>query len=300
MSMFPTKVLSAVDGSEEAETAARASIELSERTGSELHVVYVAPVPGIFYVYMPEAPDQLREIAEREGRGTLDDQLEKIRALGGEVAEAHLGAGPPGLEIVRSGEEIDAGLIVVGSRGIGSLQRVLLGSASESTVHHAHCPVLVVRPQGEGEVSVLGDKILVAVDGSEEAEMAVQVATELAGATGAELHIIHALHVEPPMPYPYPYAKERWEESLEKAKKEARVFVEEQAENAEAKTGIVAQAHFRLGLPDREIVRLGEELDAGLLIMGSRGLGGFKRALMGSVSDSVVRHAHSSVLVVRQ
>lgn len=300
MSMFPTKILVAVDGSEEAERAARVGVELSAKTGSELHVVYAAPVPGLFYVYVPEAPEQLREIAEREGRGTLDEQLVKIKEMGGEVAETHLGVGSPDAEIVRVGEEIGAGLLLVGSRGIGSLRRALMGSVSESTVHHAHCPVLVVRPDGKSETNVLGNRVLVAIDGSEEAEMAVEAAAELAGITGSELHVVHALPTEPPMPYPYPYAKERWEESLEQTKKRARAFVEERAGQIETETGIVAQAHLRLGQPDREIVRLGEELDAGVLVVGSRGLGGVKRALMGSVSNSVVRHAHSPVLVMRR
>ena len=52
--------------------------------------------------------------------------------------------------------------------------------------------------------------------------------------------------------------------------------------------------------PAAEIVRLGEDMDAGLIVVGSRGLGGVRRALMGSVSDSVVRHAHCPVLVVRR
>jgi nucleotide-binding universal stress UspA family protein len=61
----------------------------------------------------------------------------------------------------------------------------------------------------------------------------------------------------------------------------------------------VAQAHLGVGVPDREIVELAEKLGAGLVVMGSRGRGGIRRALMGSVSDSVVRHAHCPVLVVR-
>ncbi len=113
------------------------------------------------------------------------------------------------------------------------MRRTLLGSVSESTVHHAHCPVLVVRPREDDE-SLLGKRILVATDDSEEARMAVEAAVDLAAATGAELHLVHALTVDPPMPYPYPYAKERWEESLEKAKKKAQTFVEEQAEKLKA------------------------------------------------------------------
>jgi nucleotide-binding universal stress UspA family protein len=69
----------------------------------------------------------------------------------------------------------------------------------------------------------------------------------------------------------------------------------------EGKTGDeVAGVHARLGRPDAEIVGLAEELGAGLIVLGSRGLGTLRRALMGSVSDSVVRHAHCPVLVVRE
>jgi len=64
--------------------------------------------------------------------------------------------------------------------------------------------------------------------------------------------------------------------------------------------GTLTQAHLRMGKADVQIVDLAEELGAGLVVVGSRGLGGIKRALMGSVSDSVMRHAHCPVLVVRE
>jgi nucleotide-binding universal stress UspA family protein len=64
--------------------------------------------------------------------------------------------------------------------------------------------------------------------------------------------------------------------------------------------GEVVEVHARLGRPDAEIVGLADELGAGLIVLGSRGLGSLRRALMGSVSDSVVRHAHCPVLVVRE
>jgi len=68
----------------------------------------------------------------------------------------------------------------------------------------------------------------------------------------------------------------------------------------EAVGGTVWQAHLRMGRPDAEIIALAEEIEAGLLVMGSRGLGGIRRALMGSISGSVVRHTHCPVLVVRK
>ena len=63
----------------------------------------------------------------------------------------------------------------------------------------------------------------------------------------------------------------------------------------------MAEAHLVRGRPDREVVHLSEgDRGPGLIIMGSRGLGGVRRALMGSVSDCVVRHAHCPVLIVRE
>ncbi len=89
-----------------------------------------------------------------------------------------------------------------------------------------------------------------------------------------------------------------WAEAAERERL-LRTFVEKQAERIGAEDAVIARAHLRLGRPDQEIVRLGEELGAGLIVMGSRGLDEVRRALMGSVSDSVVRHAHGSVLVIQ-
>jgi nucleotide-binding universal stress UspA family protein len=61
------------------------------------------------------------------------------------VAETHLKSGEPDKEILRMAEDLGAGLIVIGSRGLGAVSRTLMGSVSESVVRHAHCPVFVVR-----------------------------------------------------------------------------------------------------------------------------------------------------------
>ena len=306
MSMFPTRILLATDGSPEAERAARAAVELAEKTGSELHVVHAAPMPSIHAIperaaYAPEpAFQELRGIAEREGRKDLDEQVRKMEEAGGKVAEAHLRVGRSDEEIVRLAEEIGAGLVVMGSRGYGPLRRVLMGSVSDSVVRHAHCQVLVVRPRGRQERDILDGRILLAVDGSKGASAAARVAAELAKSTGSELHVTFGMSTEPQTPYSHPLAGERWDWSLEQAEQDARTFVEEQAERIGAEDEVTTRAHLRLGQPDHEIIKLGEELDAGLIVMGSRGLGGIRRALMGSVSDSVVRHAHGSVLIVRE
>jgi nucleotide-binding universal stress UspA family protein len=71
--------------------------------------------------------------------------VEKIKASGGKVESSHYTTGRPDAEIVALAEEIGAGLIVMGARGVGGIRRALTGSVSDSVVRHAHCPVLVVR-----------------------------------------------------------------------------------------------------------------------------------------------------------
>ena len=75
--------------------------------------------------------------------------LQKVRETGGTVAQAHLRMGKADIEIVELAKEIDAGLLILGSRGLGRIERALIGSVSDSVVRHAHCPVTVVRQEKE-------------------------------------------------------------------------------------------------------------------------------------------------------
>jgi nucleotide-binding universal stress UspA family protein len=148
MSVFPTKILLATDGSDEAAMAAEAAAELSKQSGSEIHVAYVLPAPAQLighHLYSAEMRESLLGAAEREAETFLKDRAEQIGADGGKVAETHLRSGEPDKEILRLAEELGAGLIVIGSRGLGAVSRTLMGSVSESVVRQAHCPVFVVR-----------------------------------------------------------------------------------------------------------------------------------------------------------
>ncbi len=145
MSIFPTKILLATDGSEEAALAARTAIDIADKTGSELHVVHVGEFLPTFFAQTEVEPAQL----EREARELLDEQVKSIEGAGGTVKNAHFRLGRADDEIVALAEQIDAGLVVMGSRGLGGIRRALMGSVSDSVVRHAHCPVLVVRGKEE-------------------------------------------------------------------------------------------------------------------------------------------------------
>ena len=141
MSIFPTKILLATDGSQESELAGRTAADLAKSHDSQLHVIYVEPALPMIDQFAAPGPERTMPDSQQ----LLDEQVKHIEEAGGTVTEAHLRLGRPDEQIVRVGEEVGAGLIVTGSRGHGGLRRALMGSVSDSVVRHAHCPVLVIR-----------------------------------------------------------------------------------------------------------------------------------------------------------
>jgi nucleotide-binding universal stress UspA family protein len=141
VSIFPTKILVATDGSREAKLAVTTAADLAKSTDSELHVVHVGELRPTFLAQTEEEPAEL----QREARRLLDEQERRVEEAGGTVKEAHLRQGRADEEIVDLAEGLGIGLIVMGSRGRGRIRRALMGSVSDSVVRHAHCPVTIVR-----------------------------------------------------------------------------------------------------------------------------------------------------------
>jgi nucleotide-binding universal stress UspA family protein len=154
MSIFPTKIVLATDGSKEAELAATTAADLANSTNSELHLLCVAPgnPDPVYQIHEAglryETYEQALEAVKGEAQEVLDGQVQKVQEAGGSIKEAHLMIGERRDEaIIHLAEELGAGLIVMGSRGLGGVRRSLMGSVSDSVVRHAHCPVMVVRPE---------------------------------------------------------------------------------------------------------------------------------------------------------
>ncbi len=288
MSIFPTKILLATDGSKDAWLATNTAIGLAMVTGSELHVVNVGVVAPTLLKPLDVKPARV----EQEARRLLDEEVKNIEKVGGTVARSHLRMGDTAQEIVDLAQEHKAGLIAVGSRGTSRIKRALIGSVSDSVVRHAQCPVMVVR----WKPLIFPARILVATDGSEEATLAAKAAAELAQRTYSELHIVSVADA---------YSSYYYVQQIglgDDLPQRAQDVLDNQVKEIEQSGREVARTHVRVSQrhPSDEIVRVAEETGADLVVMGSRGLGGIKRALMGSVSDSVVRHAHCPVLVVRK
>jgi hypothetical protein len=107
MSIFPTRILLATDGSEEAEMAAKTTVGLAQRTGSELHVIHILALPLDTQDPSSFEPGWRRQL-ETRARSELKDEVDTIEASGGAVADTHLGVGRPDAEIVALAEEMSS------------------------------------------------------------------------------------------------------------------------------------------------------------------------------------------------
>ena len=153
MSIFPTRILLATDGSEEAELAALRAVDIAEMTDSELHVVHVGVLPTFLESYPGTLgySGKLYEQIEEESRERLRELSWQVKVAGGTVAGSHPRMGAVDLEVVALAKELGVGLIVMGCRGHRGIRRAIEGSISDGVIRHAPCPVLVIRSHERAE-----------------------------------------------------------------------------------------------------------------------------------------------------
>ncbi|SCG17130.1 Nucleotide-binding universal stress protein, UspA family [Micromonospora echinofusca] len=279
-------VVAGVDGSPAsllaAEHAARAAVLRSR----PLHLVhgYLHPLGyGVpinpYDVGLPAPTEEAQKMLEH----TAVDLEGRCPGLTVEVRQV---AGGPGATLVE--ESRRAELVVVGSRGLGGFAGLLLGSVGTQVAAHAHCPVLVVRP-AEEPIPVAGP-VLVGVDGSESAELAVGYAADEATRRGDGLVLVH---VQPPDGDGPADGGPRTPDA-----ESAELLATAEAAVRGSHPGLAVEARV-LRAPKAEQALVEASADAALVVVGSRGRGGFAGLLLGSVSQALVQHARCPVLVAR-
>ena len=183
-----------------------------------------------------------------------------------------------------------ASIIVLGTRGRGPVRVLVLGSVSVAVASHAECPVAVVRPaerDGEGELG----HVVVGVDGSPASTAAVDFAFELASMEGREFDVVHCWSSHDTFIDPTSY-----QQRLDQLAAHEWLLTETLAGYAEKYPDVVVHQHLPDTGPVAGLVELSETASA--VVVGSRGRTGPK-SLIGSVSRSLVEHAHCTVVVVR-
>lgn len=250
-----------------------------------LHVLDIRALRAPFLSQPVMAGTELyiqEEIQRMEIRSAkiLGEAREELAALNlkGKVCKDQ---GPVAPKVLEHAPKRD-GLLVVGSQGLDALDRFMLGSVSTNLIHHATCPVLVVK----GEAAPLR-RIILATDGSSSSAraLAFMLAKFQPNRSTPEPIHVNVVHVIPPVKYPG-------------LKEPGRKLVEGCIQKL-VKAGYTAEPLCQVGKPEEEIMKAASKHHADLIVMGAKGLGAVARFLLGSVSTRVVQRANCSVLVVR-
>ncbi len=294
MSGFPTRILAATDGSEDADLALRAAADLSSRTGSELHVVHVWPGPPLPVTRHSAgaglARDDPRE-HEMKARELLERQVSRAKIARRIIARKHLREGRPAEEITELAEELGVGLVITGSRGLNAVKRLVVGSVSEGVVSLAPCPVLVVRG---GEGAWPPSRVVVGDDTSPEAKRAGERAASIGGLFGAPVLLVGAYL--PEGRYISSAVNRQVTRDIARRTEE---FLETRASQLEDVSGVRPRVRVVEGYPAAAIQEAAEEGgEPTLAAVGRRGLGAVARFALGSVSSDVLRSVIGPVLIV--
>jgi nucleotide-binding universal stress UspA family protein len=287
-----TKILCPTDFSPGAERALRTAARLANETGAELVIAHSWYIPPSAYTLEAPFPGEVvQEIVDDAQRG-LDTAVRQAAAAGVTRVSGKLLTGAPWVEIVNALEQEACDLCVIGTHGRTGLSRILLGSVAEKVIRHAPCSTLAVRPDGELKPF---SHALVPTDFSASAEHAVELATELVQPEGS----ITLLHI---VELPVRFSGEIWDPELARElDKRAAVRLEQTAATLRTHGRHRVDVRTRIGYPGAQaLAALDADPAIDLVVMGSHGRTGIKRALLGSVAEKVVRHARCPVLVVRK
>jgi nucleotide-binding universal stress UspA family protein len=339
-------IVAPIDGSVNAQVALDLSTDLAARYDAQLILLHVTAHDGNVPEELYDAASRELEEAESSGRktGDLTQQSRHLRVLeqmghmllrkaqeaaqdkGVRNSETVIDVGDPGERILHHAKQRSADLIVMGSRGFGELKGLVLGSVSHKVFHLAPCSCVTVHGRDEQGVLAGIESILVPTDGSDRADKAVDLASEMAGKYGAKLVLLYVMWRGPSLQdlrssINVDQLSETAREELDPARhpiaehvssafippvvsKDTLKEIGEQVLSrgqlaAEAKGVRAPKLLLKEGDPARVIVNIAGREQADMIAMGSRGLGGVEGLLAGSVSYKVNHAVRCSCMIVR-
>lgn len=277
-------ILVGYDGSKQSGVAVRWGARMAMRRQEPLEVLTAVPMPVVHPVeFLPPvtADEFAAEAAKIAAKGVAIVREEGASDVTGRGVTAN-----PAHALVET--SADASLIVVGNRGHHELVETMLGSVGYAISAHAECPAVIVR----GDVLDRLDRVVLAYDGSEPAGRAAAFAAETARDAGASVHIVGAWS-DPAATYGLPVVSDAKEiaDDVHKELQAARQAILASHPDLQVTTEVAR------GYAPVAIARVAA--GAGLLVVGSRGRGGFRSLLLGSVSRRLVSTAPCPVAVVR-
>ena len=295
------RILIAYDGSPGAEQSLRLADSIDWPADSTLRIASViepmlsfvgAPMAGGFDIPPPEVDAEITAYQQEQVTKAAESLRSDDRTVEGIVLR-----GRPATALVDEATRFGADLVMGGSRGHGTISRLLLGSVSAEVVDHAPCPVLVSRTQSIR-------RVIFATDGSAPSGAAETVLSTWPIFERPPIHVISVAEVVKPWhtgiaPTMYRQVMEAHARDLAEARAEHTRIAEETTARLRA-LGLQAEAAVREGDAAAEIIAAAAEVHAGLVVIGSRGRTGIASAVLGSVARNVLHGSAASVLVVHE
>ena len=295
------RILLAVDGSPSASRARDLVASLAWPPGSVVRVVAaldVAPAlwGGPWIPAIPAGADEYEAHALRELTAVVEDARAPLEAAGLTV-EADLLRGSPALAIPDDAKIWKPDVTVVGSRGHGPVEALLLGSVSSAVVDHAEGPVLVARSDHVRS-------IVLAEDGSPAGIAARDLVLGWPAFAGIPVRVVGVVDIAAPWrsgiaPTMFGAAMNLYTEMITSSRETYNQVVAATVATLQA-AGRTAEGELREGDPADQLTRAVHDVAGDLIVIGSRGHTGVSRIVMGSVAHSVLLHSRCSVLVVKQ
>jgi nucleotide-binding universal stress UspA family protein len=275
-----------IDGSEHSRLALKWAADEAMRRGSQLRVLYaqITEPKNVPVWYEPGSSDL------SPGQAIVDDALGLVTVRHSSVGvQAEVVEWPPALVLTVAGRSAE--LVVVGARGKGGFDELLLGSVSDQCIQYAHCPVAVVHADPDDlPLRAVRPRIVVGVDGSLGSTRALRWALDEAPLRSASVEAVFAWQYPPIGAFVLGPAQ-----GYEVAAREIVDAATEYAGQGAPEAPFEAVSRFEATVP----ALLDASVGAELLVVGSRGHGRFRHALLGSVAHQCAQHAKCSVIVVR-
>jgi nucleotide-binding universal stress UspA family protein len=288
--MYET-ILLPTDGSAGADDATTRGLDLARVADATVHILSVVDT-SVQPAGLDDADaETLRQQQEARCRAATDRIVEQANDSGLECVD-HIRQGVPYETILAYAAEQDIDLVVMGSHGRTGAERARFGSTTERVITLGDVPVMSVPLGDTADVRAgygLYDEIVVATDGSDDAEAAAENGIEIAERYGAD---IHAIYVVDTAIYDLEDAPRSIVGLLKEGGRQATAAVAAEARER----NLPAETNVLRGRPDEEIIRFADGVDADLIVLGSRGRGAAPDRLLGSVAARAIEHAEIPVL----
>ncbi|AJK69948.1 universal stress protein [Corynebacterium marinum] len=288
-------VVVAVDGSPASRNAVRWAANTANKRGIPLRLASSYTMPQFLYAEGMVPPQELFDDLQSETMEKIDEARAVAHEVAPDIKIGHTIAEGSPIDMLLDMAH-DVTMIVMGSRGLGGLSGMVMGSVSAAVVSHASCPVVVVREDNQLDEASKYGPVVIGVDGSDVSAKATEIAFAEADARGAELVAVHTwmdMQVQASLAG-LSAAQQQWEVV---EREQIDMLTERLAPMTEKYPNVEVRKVITRDRPVRALVENSE--GAQLLVVGSHGRGGFKGMLLGSTSRALLQSAPCPMMVVR-